>query len=123
MAVYFNLGKRRVVLACDKWDRVESNVWAIAKHVEAMRGQDRWGVGSVEQAFTGYLALPEPSGRDCLSKLGIPTADGLTEEIVMTAWRAKVRVVHPAAGGSEDALREVNEAKDIALTMVRKGAA
>jgi hypothetical protein len=33
---------------------------ALAAHIGALRGQDRWGVGSVEQAFTGYQALPAP---------------------------------------------------------------
>jgi len=56
VAVYFDLKGRQVSLACDKWNRVEDNVWAIAKHVEALRGQERWGVGSIEQAFRGYMA-------------------------------------------------------------------
>ncbi len=59
-AIYFILKKKPCVLACDRWDRVEDNLWAIAKHLEALRGQDRWGVGSVEQAFAGYTALPAP---------------------------------------------------------------
>src|SRR5687768_11454805 len=50
-AVYFTLKGKRVSLACDKWGRVECNTWAIYKHIEALRGQERWGVGSIEQAF------------------------------------------------------------------------
>lgn len=57
-AVYFEMKGKPVSLACDKWNRVEDNIWAIAKHIEALRGQQRWGVGSIEQAFRGYTALP-----------------------------------------------------------------
>ena len=52
------IGWAEHVLACDRWDRPEHNLRAIAKHVEAIRGQERWGVGSVAQAFRGYQALP-----------------------------------------------------------------
>lgn len=57
-AVYFFVDGAPTVLACDKWDRVADNVAAIAAHVEALRGQERWGVGSRAQAFAGYKALP-----------------------------------------------------------------
>jgi hypothetical protein len=71
IAVYFTLGKKRVVLACDKWAAPQENIYAIAKHVEALRGQDRWGVGSIEQAFAGYMALEERTGPSCFEILGI----------------------------------------------------
>jgi hypothetical protein len=64
VAVYFELDGKTIVLACDKWNRVADNIYAIAKHVDALRGQDRWGVGTVEQAFRGYTALPSGDGTD-----------------------------------------------------------
>jgi hypothetical protein len=60
VAVYFQLRKQQVVLACDRWARVPDNIAAIAAHIGALRGQERWGVGTLEQAFTGYQALPPP---------------------------------------------------------------
>lgn len=57
-AVYFKLDGQPHVLACDKWDRVADNIAAIAAHVDAARGQERWGVGTLKQAFAGYKALP-----------------------------------------------------------------
>lgn len=63
VAVYFKLNGQERVLACDRWDRVEGNIAAIAAHIGALRGQERWGVGSIEQAFRGYTALPAP-GQD-----------------------------------------------------------
>src|ERR1043165_2310729 len=74
-AVYFELKGKPVSLACDKWRRVEDNIWAIVKHIESIRGQERWGVGSVEQAFRGYMALPGPgqtSGIQWWTVLGVP---------------------------------------------------
>lgn len=58
VALYFVFKKRPTVLACDKWHRTADNIAAIAKHIEALRGQERWGVGNLEQAFRGYTALP-----------------------------------------------------------------
>jgi hypothetical protein len=60
VAVYFRLNGQDKVLACNRWDSTADNIWAIKKHVEASRGLDRWGVGSIAQAFAGYAALPAP---------------------------------------------------------------
>ena len=58
-AVYFaSRSAGPVVLACDRWDRTAHNVWALAKHVEAVRGCERWGVGTARQAWAGFTALP-----------------------------------------------------------------
>jgi len=61
VAVYFRKGNTDLVLCCDKFDTVESNLHAIFKTVEAMRGIDRWGVSDfLERSFTGFKALPAP---------------------------------------------------------------
>jgi hypothetical protein len=60
--VYFKLHGKDRVLACDKWDRVADNIAAIAAHIDAIRRQDRYGVGTIDQAFAGYSALPPPGG-------------------------------------------------------------
>ncbi|MGB0685647.1 MAG: hypothetical protein ACPGQD_05615, partial [Planctomycetota bacterium] len=71
VAVYFKLAGEPRVLACDRWDLVEHNLRAIVKHVEAMRGMERWGVGTRDQAFAGYKALPAPAaGRMWFEVLG-----------------------------------------------------
>ena len=63
-AVYFDYKKRPMCFACDRWDRIGDNIYAIAKTIEALRGFERWGSGSmVEQAFTGFVALPPPKER------------------------------------------------------------
>jgi len=80
VAVYFTLDERPVVLACDKWERIEDNVAAIAKTLEAMRGLERWGVSDMlKRAFTGFQALPNPERtedwRDVLGCHGVDDPD------------------------------------------------
>jgi hypothetical protein len=116
-AVYFHLAKRPTVLACDKWDRIEDNIAALAKHIEAMRGMDRWGVGSVEQAFTGYAALPAPDPWWQILGLDGPTCDA---EKIRSAWATASRAAHPdRPGGSHDKQARVNAARDEGLALLR----
>jgi len=112
-AVYFKLKGKPCVLACDKWNRVEDNLRAITKHIEALRGQERWGVGSVEQAFAGYTALPPAGsspGQSWWNVLGC--AHDAPFEICQEAYRQKARAAHPDNGGSHDAMVALNAAWD-----------
>lgn len=107
-AVYFRLDGRDMALACDKWDRVADNITAIAKHIEALRGMDRWGVGTAAQAFAGYELLPAPE--QWFEILGIaPTASAAEIE---AAFRAKAKTAHPDAGGSDAAMARLNRARE-----------
>jgi DnaJ-domain-containing protein 1 len=100
-AIYFVLDGKPVSLACDKWNRVECNLWAIAKHIEALRGQERWGVGNIAQAFRGYMALPAPrgNGSDPFDILGIPKNSSFDQ--VKDAYRNIARAHHPDTSGSD----------------------
>lgn len=115
-AVYFDFAGRPTVLACDKWDRIEDNIAALAKHIEAMRGMDRWGVGSVEQAFTGYAALPAPDPWWQILGLDGPTRSA---NAIREAWASKSRAAHPdRPGGSHDKQARVNKARDDGLAAI-----
>lgn len=111
VAVYFRLKGEPRVLACDKWDRVADNLAALAKHIEAVRGQVRWGVGSLEQAFGGYKALPEMGARKpWWQVLGLKEGASLKE-----AERKRDELLmrfHPDRGGNHDQAAEVNAAFD-----------
>lgn len=118
VAVYFKLADRDTVLACDKWHCVEHNVWSIAKHIAAMRGIDRWGVGSVAQAFAGYAALPDlQAAPDCWTILELPP--GSSADGIRAAYRRLARTAHPDAGGSHERMAALNTARDIALGLVK----
>lgn len=117
-AVWFTLRGEERVLACDAWDRVEHNLRAIAKHIEALRGQERWGVGSLEQAFRGFAALPEQAGAGTVwETLGLdgPAAD---RKQVEDAFRRRALVCHPDQGGSVDEWHALALARKQALEMV-----
>jgi hypothetical protein len=63
VAVYFELNGRSQVFACDKWDRVEDNLQAIRKTIEAIRGIERWGSSEMlNRIYKGFQALPEQTG-------------------------------------------------------------
>lgn len=111
VAVYFRFQGRDIALACDKWDRVADNVAAIAKHIEAMRGMDRWGVGTAAQAFAGYERLAAPE--HWTEILGVQRGSG--REAINAAYRSKARDAHPDQGGSNDAMARLNAARDAAL--------
>jgi hypothetical protein len=94
--------------ACDKWRDVYDNIYAIGKTIEALRGIERWGTGDmVEQAFTGFVALPAP--KSPFDLLGIKP--GASEEEIDAASRAKAMAAHPDRGGSASAMADLNEAR------------
>lgn len=113
VAVYFNLESGNHVLACDKWSRIEDNLWAIACHVEALRGQQRWGVGNVQQAFAGYQALPAPAAGAWWTVLGVDRT--APQDAIRAAYLGKVKVTHPDAGGSAEEFTRVRFAYEQAL--------
>ena len=109
VAVYFTLKGKDTVLACDRWYRCADNMVAIAKHIEAIRGMDRWGVGSIEQAFAGYQALPAPEQWFQVLKVraDAPKAD------VDAAYRRLARDAHPdQPNGSHAKMQRINDARD-----------
>jgi hypothetical protein len=109
-AVYFRLNGQERVLACDKWARVEDNLWAIGKHIDSVRAQDRWGVGNVAQAFAGYTALM--SGREVRPwHIVLEVAELSSTETVLDSFRLIAKRVHPdVQGGSHEKMSELNEA-------------
>lgn len=110
-AVYFKLKGKPRCLACDKWNRVADNIAAIAQHIDALRRIDRYGVGTMEQAFAGYAALP-PSADDWR------TVFGLSQSATMADVEAKFRTLaiqhHPDRGGDPAVMSKLNAARDAA---------
>lgn len=110
VAVYFRLDDKPLAFACDKWDRVGDNIGAIAAHLEALRAQDRYGVGTMAQAFAGYAALPPEAGADWWIILGVH-AQAIPEQ-VEEAFRRLARQAHPDVGGNPHEMARLNTARD-----------
>ncbi len=106
VAFYFDLDGKPHVLACDRWNSVADNIAAIAAHIEALRGQERWGVADLRQAFAGHAALPAPDHVAPLQwrkHIGLP-AGRVTREQLDAAYRREARSAHPDAQyGSREA--------------------
>lgn len=118
VAVYFRYKDRPMVFTCDRWDKVEDNIWAIAKTIEAMRGIERWGSGDMtDTAFSGFRALPSPSDLTKRPWRKVLMVDGLDCSIPAVAlagaeasYRTLARERHPDLGGNEMQMAELNEA-------------
>lgn len=115
VAFYFALDGRAHVLACDRWDTVADNIAAIAAHIEALRGQERWGVADLRQAFAGHVALP---AADPWWKILNVTRDASLEQI-NRAYRLQARAAHPDAGGDRAAWDRLTAAHQQALESLR----
>lgn len=107
IAIYFQLAGKPQVLACDKWQRVEDNFYAIGRHVDAIRAQERYGVGTIEQAFRGYLALPPPPNDWQI--LGV--APGSPVEVINKAFRERAAGAHPDQGGDHEEMARLTAAR------------
>lgn len=114
-AVHFDLRGRSTCLACDRWNEVQDNLRALSLHIEALRGLDRWGVGSLEQAFAGYAALPERGGSSAPWREVLGLNGHSTETDVRAAFARLVKAAHPDAGGSAGAFERLVRARDEAL--------
>lgn len=116
VAVYFRIrGKnndKNYVLCCDRWLKVKDNMRAVGLHIAAMRGMERWGVGSVEQAFAGYQALPPSLDKKWWDVLGVDVR--ASDDEVRSAYIKLSKKYHPDGGTSpnSDKMAEINAAYD-----------
>lgn len=112
IAVYFKLKGASRVLACDKWHSAADNMAAIAGHIEAIRAVDRYGVGTLEQAFAGYQALPQQAASwfVVLEFAEPPTSWAAVEQRYLQLAQKH----HPDKGGSVETMAKINAARDTA---------
>ena len=111
VAVYFALSGQRRCLPCDRWDRTADNLAAVAKHIEAIRGMDRWGVGNVEAMFAGFKALPGGEGPTIRQAMTSGEAQALLDRYGGIK-NAKLKT-HPDRGGSAEEFARVMEAERV----------
>lgn len=114
VAVYFRLDGADQCFPCDRWDRVEDNLWAVAKSISALRGLDRWGAKTmVAAAFRGFKALPEATGPTTRRSAAVWLSgyfEASPEDIerdplvAQMAVRAAAKKCHPDRRGGNDSL-------------------
>lgn len=113
-AIYFTLKKAQRVLACDSYFTLADNIAAIAAHIEALRRIDRYGVGSLEQAFAGYAALPVNTAANWRDVFGFPEGSRPTLDAVNEKFVELARAAHPDAGGTHEQMARLSEARAFA---------
>lgn len=118
-AVYWRDGDKRLVLACDKYNTVGDNLYAIGKTIEATRAITRWGSVTAEQAFAGYARLNEKTGPSWREVLGMEQFDSPSEKEILAAYRQRARETHPDHGGNSEAFAAVVAAKDTTLQLIK----
>lgn len=115
IAVYFKLNGEGQCIPCDKWHKVEDNLRAIVKTIEALRGIERWGAKEmVNAAFRGFKALPSSTiVTPYQSRLWYDVLEvqpNASAEVIKAAYRQKLLKHHPDHGGEVAAFNEVQKA-------------
>ena len=116
-AVYWTDGKtkQQKVMAIDLYDRVADNLAAIAATLDAMRAIERHGGASIlDRAFTGFDALPPPGSPWAVLRL----KPGASAEAINEAYRTRAKLAHPDNGGTDQAMTELNVARDECLRQI-----
>lgn len=118
VVVYFQLKGKSKAMACDKWDKVEHNLWALYLSVAAIRGLERWGGSEfLDGLFTGFKALPSPDDviiRGVVYFEGINTQAGLKKK-----YKELVKELHPDNGGSSDEFMAMIQQYDVAKQIIK----
>lgn len=111
VALYFDLGGKPHVLACDTYTRVADNIAALAAHIEATRKIERLGVATAAEMFAGFQALPAPGATPWWSVLQVEAS--ATPEQIEAAFKCLARERHPdRPGGSHDMMADLNRARE-----------
>lgn len=115
VAIYFRVNTKDYCMPCDRWDRVADNIAAIAGHIEAIRKIERYGVQTLDAAFSGFEALPAPGNRPWRQVLELHRAGAVSLADAEQAFRRLARERHPdRQGGGHEMMAELNVAIDAA---------
>ncbi|MBN9073969.1 MAG: J domain-containing protein [Rhizobiales bacterium] len=118
VAVWFTWDGLSVCIAVDRYPKVEDNLQAIHHVIEARRTELRHGgLHIVRATFTGFAALPSPGGKKSWREVLLFGPDMLrpNRDMVEKRYRELAKERHPDAGGSAEAMSELNAAKAEAL--------
>ena len=117
VVVYFDWEGRGWAMPCDSWDNLRDNAQAIAKDIDAMRARERYGVAMSGSKLESQAL---PSGDDDAVVAGSQPAHELlgvapdaSNEEVERAFRERAKTAHADVGGSNEAMRELQEAREV----------
>jgi len=124
VAAWFLWDGEQRCIPVDRYTTVEANLQAIHHILEARRVELRHGtLALVRASFQGFTpALPPPGARkrawrEVLGLSHVPLVN-ISRATIENAYRGLARDRHPDAGGSHDAMSELNRARDEALKEV-----
>jgi len=99
----------QIPVASKDQDRAVDNFRVVFLALEAIRLNEARGIGEVVQA--AYMALPAPvKQRDPYEVLGVRSDAPMVD--IEDMYRIKAKRAHPDAGGTEEAMTELNAAMD-----------
>lgn len=110
VAVYFQLKKRPMVMAQDRYVSVAGNMRSIGLAIEAMRQLARHGGGTMmERAFSGFAAIAPPDWKKPWREVfGVPADWRGDADTLPAIYREKAKIRHPDYGGSATVMAELN---------------
>lgn len=119
VAVYFKLNGDEECIPCDKWQKVEENLHAIALTIEALRGLERGGAKDmVNAAFRGFKALPASiimgAGQPRAWHEVLQVSSSADQDVIKAAYRKLAAKYHPDNIETGDSIKfeEVRRAYD-----------
>lgn len=115
VAVYFRWDNIDVCIPADQYARIEENLQAVARVVEAQRAILRHGgLNIVRASFRGFASLPPPTGADGQLErpwwlvMGFDRAPTLLE--AEGRYRDLVKTAHPDRGGDPAKFNAITDA-------------
>jgi len=116
VAVWFVWDGLQLCIPVDRYDTPAKNLQAIHHIIEARRVELRHGtLALVRASFAGFKALPAPAGKHWRDILALPSDTTATKASIEQAYRQLAATRHPDRGGSNEAMAELNSARETAL--------
>lgn len=114
VAVWLGWDGMQICIPVDRYDSPAANLQAIHHIIEARRVELRHGTLSLVRAtFSGFQALPAPAGKHWRDILQVGASP--SRETIEANFRRLAVDRHPDRGGSDEAMSELNNARETAL--------
>lgn len=123
VAVYFSLKGKTLSMARDRYNTPWENIRSLILAIEAIRSIERHGGSTMmERAFSGFAAIAPPDWKKPWREVfGLRPGTSVGPAELSGLYRAKARLRHPDAGGSEHLMAELNVAYEEAQAEMRGG--